>query len=258
MSLRIPAITQLFTEGWSLSGLADAFECTLEQVEISIRQALIAAKTVALASSISLSQVTGTATERKTRKGTGGQKKNRRPETAGTSAADLSAEPIKPPKRTGECSLHAGLGTNNRNECRGCLRDYQKDWAKRRKEQGGEAKPKRRYQRRSRPASEPVAPSTVGAAAVQEFSPEAFESAVRNESPIEENRRSETESQAEPGKVYSHPMRCPRCFNTHRFWKRANADESRDHWISMGCNNSLKIANYQINVDNHYRGGEAA
>lgn len=245
-ALRAQAITSLFKDGFSIDQLIEVFEVPGGEIEAYIREAMSSTVPVPVVPTAK------PAAPKKSRKTAGGIKPG----------AALPDEPLKPPKRTGQCSRHKD-GVSPRNECVGCRREYQVDWRERRKRDG--AKPKGRLlkqadgtRRRSRPTptvlevNESMAGS-LGAASVAEFQEETVRQHEEGQGP--------TPQKAEPGKVYSHPMRCPKCTNTHRFWKRANADDSKDHWISNSwatCPNTLKIANWQIKVDRHYHGGEAA
>ncbi len=285
-SIRTAAIMLLFRDGFHVDDLAEIFTLSNFNIEEHLRLAMFNGHVNPVAHSPGEEGESPAPKKARAVRKSIGQKVT----------VSLSKEPVKPPKRTGECELHAGQGVTARGECRGCLREYQKDWAARRKQTATErtASPKRQRRQRSPLASdqnsEPEKSKSVPTKSRRSPKPRLTQADV-NRSPVTPQAETEelparqneldndrpgemedvfrkiaTRSSAEAappeaadtqGKTYSHLIHCPKCGQRHRFWKRANADDSRDHWISMACNNSLKISHYQIKTDRNYR-GEAA
>ncbi len=255
-SIRTAAIMLLFRDGFHVDDLAEIFTLSNFNIEEHLRLAMfnghVNPVTQPGSAAPSLSESTA-------------PKKNRRQPKAKTSASN-------------SCEKHPNGETGSKGRCKACSREYAKNYylkQQKKRAQNSESEEDEPVSTKSSTKS-PRGPKTrLTQAEVNRLAaprPETEELPVQqlgNESAGEMEdvfQKIATRSSAEAvppeadttqGKTYSHLIHCPKCGQRHRFWKRANADDSRDHWISMACNNSLKISHYQIKTDRNYR-GEAA
>ena len=58
--------------------------------------------------------------------------------------------------------------------------------------------------------------------------------------------------------IWSKPTRCPKCSETTRLRRLADADPAKDAWIHPGPNCTIKIAHYKIKDDPKFVGASAA
>lgn len=243
-SMRTAAISLLFKDGFSISDLVEVFSLSSLNVEEHIRRVMFNGH----AKLPPVDPVTAPASSAPKTKGKKPEQNSKRPEQ-------------------NSCTKHPGSKLARNGECKKCkVARVSKEWYDRNKKQ---------------PAAQ-----SVGAAAVTEM---VDDPPVVIDRPYSSDSRGNARSQTAPTgsapgenestfqkiaakattrapeplpsneirKVYTRETRCPKCFNLHRFWRRAEADMAKDHWVSLGCQHTLKIANYKLSEDRHYAGAVA-
>lgn len=221
--MRTAAISLLFKDGFSIADLVEVFSLSSLNVEEHIRRAMFNGH----AKLPPVDPVTIPALDAPKKKGKPEQN-SKRPEQ-------------------NSCTKHPGSKLARNGECDKCKKArVAKEWYDRKKKQ---------------PAAQ-----SVGAAATAEMvdeAPEVRPAPGENEPTFQKIAAKATTRAPEPlpsneiRKVYTRETRCPKCFNLHRFWRRAEADLAKDHWLSLGCQYTLKIANYKLSEDRHYAGAVA-
>jgi hypothetical protein len=256
-SIRTAAIMLLFRDGFHVEDLAEIFTLSPFNIEEHLRLAMFNGQAAPAARVISAvpSSKEGVPSA---------PKKNQR-------------QPKAKRSLTRSCEKHPAAEFGAKGQCKACAREYAKDWyqkqqqKKRKSGQNSEPEKSEPVSTKSRTPKKPLTQADVNRSPVTEADQQPVRQAdLRSDTTGEMEdvfqkiaTRSTTEAtqpqaaDTTEGKSYSHLIQCPKCGQRHRFWKRANADDSRDHWISMACNNSLKISHYQIKTDRNYR-GEAA
>ena len=141
--------------------------------------------------------------------------------------------------------------------CRQCMRDYAREWAKKRK--AGKAT----STRGRRPAAEqppldddddagPGRGRSPGTPRFKSLNLADDDVVIDDDPDLDEEEADEapTPAAAAPRQfIWSKPQKCPKCGEMARLRRLASADKAKDMWIHVGPNCTIKIAHYQIKDD---------
>lgn len=230
--LKTTAIALLFKDGFSIENLVEVFSLSPDNIEEHVRRAMF----------------NGNGHRPPIQEAPAAEPKKVKARKAG------NALPISPPSKPAAkqdrpaaagnkgCEKHPDSEVDKRGRCRQCSRDYQAEhWKKKQAEKAAAGKTVRKY----RPRQLPELP-------IEESFDADDEDDDAKETPV-------TTPSAKPDTdfVYSKPFKCPKCGETGRLRRRAEADPDKDYWLHIHPNGGapcmLKMANYQIKDAPGYR-----
>ena len=145
--------------------------------------------------------------------------------------------------------------------CRQCMRDYAREWAKKRKAGKATSTRGRRPAAKQPPPidDDEGPPSRRGTPRFKSLNLEDDDVVIDDDPDLDEDEADEAPAPAAVVQrqfIWSKPQKCPKCGEMARLRRLANADKAKDMWIHVGPNCTIKIAHYQIKDDLKYHGDQ--
>jgi hypothetical protein len=139
------------------------------------------------------------------------------------------------------CAKHPNATEfDKKGKCRQCIRDYQNEYQRKKREaKNGASTPQEPAKRERRPAQRLDLTDDV----------------IINEDELDDDDEGDAPRRLTDRQfVWSKPTRCPKCGEMARLRRLADADLAKDMWIHPGPNCTVKIAHYKIKDDLKYQG----